>query len=128
MESRSVKAFLDTHAAIMLWNGEPLGAASEDLLERSAIFVSPVVRLELRFLEEIGRLKVPADEILGTITAELGVSQSDDPLDAVVAEAMGLDWTRDPFDRLLVATAILHRAPFVTKDQRILASFGAAVW
>jgi PIN domain nuclease of toxin-antitoxin system len=40
----------------------------------------------------------------------------------VVTQAMPLSWTRDPFDRLIVATAILHRAPLVTRDERIHAS------
>ena len=123
-----MKVFLDTHAAVMLWNGDDFGRRSKDLLERSAIFVSPAVRLELAFLHEIERLKVSADEILGGLTTELGVVQSDDPLAAVVAEAMDLHWTRDPFDRLLVATARLHRAPLVTRDSRILEHFRNAVW
>ncbi len=123
-----MKVFLDTHAAVMLWNGDDFGTRSEDLLERSAIFVSPVVRLELGFLREIERLKASADEILGLLASELGVVQSDDPLQAVVAEAMDLHWTRDPFDRLLVATAILHKAPLVTRDRQILEHYGDAVW
>jgi len=123
-----VKVFLDTHAAVMLWNGDAFAPKSEDLLERSAIFVSPAVRLELAFLREIERLKVSADEILGALAAELGVVQSDDPLQDVVAKAVDLRWTRDPFDRLLVGTAILHRAPFVTRDQHILENFEGAVW
>lgn len=123
-----MKVFLDTHAAVMLWNGDAFAPRSEDLLERSAIFVSPAVRLELAFLREIERLKVSADEILGALTSELGVVQSDDPLQAVVAKAMDLHWTRDPFDRILVATAVLHKAPFVTRDERILEHFDGAVW
>lgn len=97
-------------------------------MERSALFLSPVVRLELGFLYEIGRLKVQADEIIGVLTAELGVAQSDDPIAAVVAHAMPLTWTRDPFDRLLVATAALHRAPLITHDEQILEHFEDAVW
>ena len=123
-----MKAFLDTHVAVMLWNGDPLGRQAVNLLERSAIFVSPVVNLELAFLKEIGRLNVSPEEILGALSSEFGVAHSDDPLQAVVANAIGLSWTRDPFDRLLVATAILHKSPFVTRDQQILESFEAALW
>lgn len=112
----------------MLWNGDAFAPRSEELLERSAVFVSPALRLELTFPREIERLKVSADEILGALASELGVVQSDDPLQAVVAKAMDLRWTRDPFDRILVATAILHRAPFVTRDERILKHFDDAVW
>ena len=125
-----MKAFLDTHAAIALEEGakEVFGPAAVDLLERAALFVSPVVRLELAFLAEIGRLTVDPDEVLGNLATGLGVVQSDDPMAAVVAEAMRLVWTRDPFDRLLVATAALHRAPLITNDQRIHEYFADAVW
>lgn len=125
-----MKAFLDTHAVIGLAEGatEVFGTAALALLERAALFVSPSVRLELAFLAQIGRLTTDPDEVLGNLSARLGVSQSDDPLAAVVAVAMGLTWTRDPFDRLLVATAALHRAPFITKDRRIHENFDGAVW
>ncbi len=36
-----MKTFLDTHAAVMLWNGDDLSPKAQDLLERSALFVSP---------------------------------------------------------------------------------------
>ena len=125
-----MKAFLDTHAATALAEGavEVFGAASTDLLERAALFVSPVVRLELAFLREIGRLTVEPDEILGDLATRLGVVQSDDPMASVIAEAVHLTWTRDPFDRLLVATALLHRAPLITNDGRIHEGFADAVW
>ena len=125
-----MKAFLDTHAAVALAEGatEVFGSASLDLLERDALFVSPVVRLELAFLSEIGRLKVEPDEILGQLAADLGVLPSDDPVAAIVAEGMQLSWTRDPFDRMLVATAELHRAPFITNDRKIREYFARAVW
>lgn len=125
-----MKAFLDTHAAVALEEGatEVFGHAAIDLLERAALFISPVVRLELTFLAEIGRLTVEPDEILGHLATRLGVFQSEDPMAAVVAEAVKLTWTRDPFDRLLVATAALHRAPLITNDQLIRESFDGAVW
>ena len=125
-----MKAFLDTHAAVALAEGavERFGPPSVDLLERAALFVSPVVRLELAFLAETGRLAAEPDEVLGSLGSRLGVVQSDDPLGAVAAEAVRLEWTRDPFDRLLVATAQLHRAPLITRDRRIQEHFADAVW
>ena len=125
-----MKAFLDTHAAIALEEGakEVFGRAAIDLMERAALFVSPVVRLELAFLAEIERLTVDPDEVLGNLATKLGIVQSDDPMAAVVTEAMDLGWTRDPFDRLLVATAALHRSPLITNDQRIHDNYADAVW
>jgi len=125
-----MKAFLDTHAAVALGEGqlEVFGAASVDVMERAALFVSPVVRLELAFLAELGRLTVEPDEVLSALAAHSGVVCSEDPIAAVIAEAMDLDWTRDPFDRLLVATAALHRSPLITRDHHIHEHFASAVW
>ncbi|HEV8577776.1 MAG TPA: PIN domain-containing protein [Thermoanaerobaculia bacterium] len=125
-----MKAFLDTHAAVFLWEGraEAFGSISRELLERAALLVSPLVRLELQFLREIGKLKVDADQILGSLISDAGVVVTSDSLESLVPQAMPLSWTRDPFDRLLVATALLHQAPFVTRDRRIHENFAGAVW
>lgn len=125
-----MKAFLDTHAAVALWSGDTdaFGPRSQDLLERSALFVSPVVRLELALLKEVGRLNVTADEILNALDVDCGVRLAEDPVSLVVDRAMPLHWTRDPFDRLLVATAMLHKAPLVTRDTLIREHFEDAVW
>ncbi len=125
-----MKCFLDTHAAVALWRGDvdAFGRRSQDLLERSAVFVSPVVRLELALLKEVGRLSVSPDEILGALAVDLGVRLANDPIEPVVAKAMDLHWTRDPFDRLLVATAMLHKVPLVTRDRLINEHFDDAVW
>ena len=125
-----MKAFLDTHVAVYLASGKTreLGARARDLVERSALFVSPAVRLELAFLAELRRITASAEEVIGALAGDLGVRVASDPFDMVVAEAMSVSWTRDPFDRLIVATARLHRAPLVTRDSRMLEHFAAAVW
>ena len=125
-----MKAFLDTHAAIFLWEGrgELFGSGSRELLERAVLLASPMVRLEMGFLREVGKLKVEPDQILGALTSDYGVTVTADPMDRLVPLAMPLSWTRDPFDRLLVATALLHEAPLITRDARIQEHFAGAVW
>ncbi len=125
-----MKAFLDTHAAVFLYEGDPgrFGPAALELLERAALFCSPMVRLELALLHESGRIAPPPEALLGTLADELGVAESRDPLEAIVREAVALAWTRDPFDRMIVATAALHRAPLLTRDERIRSHFAGAVW
>ncbi len=125
-----MKAFLDTHVAVLLYSGRvgDLGVRSRDLLDRSALFVSPFVRLELRVLTEIGRLKQDADSVLGALGAEVGLAVSHESVADVVAKSLELSWTRDTIDRLLVATAMLHGAPLVTRDRRIRENFAEAVW
>ena len=125
-----MKAFLDTHAVVALGEGKrsTFGIRSLDLLDRSALFFAPVVRLELRFLEQIGRIKAPAAEVVSIVHRESGVRESQDAFGAVVDYAIAIDWTRDPFDLFIVATAMLHRAPLITKDGRIHDHYSDAVW
>ena len=68
------------------------------------------------------------DILLGQLAIERGVLMTDDSALDVVDRAMKLTWTRDPFDRLLVATALLHDAPLITRDRRIHECFAGASW
>jgi PIN domain nuclease of toxin-antitoxin system len=43
----------------------------------------------------------------------------DIPLATIVRHALPLDWTRDPFDRLLVAHSSARRVAFCTTDRGI---------
>lgn len=56
------------------------------------------------------------------------VQASADPLHDVADAAVDLTWIRDPFDRLIVANAMLHDAPLVTRDRRIHAQYPKAFW
>lgn len=130
MERKPLKAFLDTHAAVFLWEGraEAFGSSSRELLPRASLLVSPFVRLELCFLREVGKLEVDVETLLGDLASDIGVVESDEAVADIVRRAQFLDWTRDPFDRLLVATALAHDAPFVTRDRTIRQHYPAAIW
>ena len=49
-------------------------------------------------------------------------------LDAIVEQAQDIDWTRDVFDRLIVAQAALDAAALVTTDRTIRKHYPKAVW
>lgn len=42
--------------------------------------------------------------------------------------AADLSWTRDPFDRLISAHAIVANAPLITADETIRKHLSLAVW
>ena len=121
---------LDTHVVVWLYTGEierftPEGRA---LLESEQLTVSPIVQLELTFLNEIGRLKVGGADILGDLESRIRLYTVNQPLLAVVQSAASLSWTRDPFDRLIVGDALAANCPLLTKDDAIRSKVPLAVW
>lgn len=45
-----------------------------------------------------------------------------------MTHALKESWTRDPFDRLIVANAKAAGAPLITKDERIRKHYRRAIW
>lgn len=121
---------LDTHVVAWLHAGlvERFPPRARELLEREQLAISPLVCLELQYLHEIGRLSEPAEPVIAGMGRALGLRVSDCSLAALVDEATGLDWTRDPFDRLIAAHATIEQAPLLTADKGIHAHLPSAVW
>jgi PIN domain nuclease of toxin-antitoxin system len=122
--------YLDTHLVAWLYGGRTdlLPAPVRALLSREPLRVSPMVLLELQYLFEIGKTKVPGGRVIGDLEGELGLSVCDQPFERVVSGAIGIDWTRDPFDRLIVSQAAITSSTLVTKDRNIRANYGKAYW
>jgi PIN domain nuclease of toxin-antitoxin system len=121
---------LDTHVVVWLFTGETeqLSAAAIEAIEQRPLVVSPMVQLELSYLHEIGRLRVGGADIIADLERRVGLRRSDLPLDALVYTAAALTWTRDPFDRLIVADALVAGAALVTKDRSIHDHTSIARW
>jgi PIN domain nuclease of toxin-antitoxin system len=98
------------------------------LIESAALQVSPAVLLELQFLYELGRITAPATEVLRGLQQALDLHVATEPFDRVVFAACAESWTRDPFDRLIVAHARLLNATLLTKDRRIASAYGDTGW
>lgn len=97
-------------------------------MEAEAIAVSPIVELELTYLYEIGRVSEPASAPLAALQRTLGLRVVDASLTEVVKAAANLSWTRDPFDRLIAAHAIVANVPLITADKTILKHLPQATW
>jgi PIN domain nuclease of toxin-antitoxin system len=112
---------LDTHVVVWLYTGEieQLSTAAIAEIEQHELVVSPMVQLELSYLHEIGRLTIGGADIIADLEPRVGLRRSDLPLEALVDTAASLTWTRDPFDRLIVADALVAGASLITKDRTI---------
>lgn len=122
--------YLDTHVAAWLFAGEVtrLSAAARAAIDADELLVSPAVVLELQYLYETKRVADAADQVVDDLRHRLGVQVCDLPFPDVVRRAMPLSWTRDPFDRLIVAQAALREATLVTKDRTLRKRYRASVW
>jgi PIN domain nuclease of toxin-antitoxin system len=121
---------LDTHVVVWLYTGEieRLSDAAVQALEAEEPIVSPMVQLELTLLHEIGRLSVTGADIIGDLANRIGLRLSDVPMATVVQAAAPLTWTRDPFDRMIVADAQSAGAALITKDREIHRNTTIAAW
>ncbi len=121
---------LDTHVVVWLYVGETkrIAPAARRLIEANDVGVSPIVLLELEFLREIGRTRVPSAEVLAALAADIGLAVADISLAKAVAAATLHPWTRDPFDRLIVASASALGHRLLTADRSIRKHFAGATW
>lgn len=127
---KSALIHLDTHIVCWLYEGraELLTPAALRAIESGLLQVSPVVQLELTYLHEIGRISREGGYVLHALTKDIGLSVADVSLVQVIKIAGALTWTRDPFDRMIVAHAMVADAALVSKDRLIRKHCDKAIW
>jgi PIN domain nuclease of toxin-antitoxin system len=122
--------YLDTHVVVWLYGGhlDLISTGARSLIEGNDLMISPMVGLELEYLYESGRTAEPAAPVIQALAREVGLKRCDLPFADVVDAALLESWTRDPFDRLVVAQARLRGASLLTKDSAIWEHYGDAIW
>ncbi len=87
-----------------------------------------MVLLEMEMLREIGRLNASPSEFLTILRRDFEVAVCRIPWHEVVEVSLSEYWTRDPFDRLIVANARVAGGKLATRDRRILENYAEAIW
>ena len=123
-------AYLDTHVVAWLFAGDVglLTERARTIVRQNALLISPCVRLELQYLYESGRTRAPARTVARALADSIGLGLCGLPFGRVIEAAERQSWTRDPFDRIIVAQAALAGAPLVTKDRTIQEHYAKSVW
>jgi PIN domain nuclease of toxin-antitoxin system len=124
-------AYLDTHAAVFLHDGliEEFSMEAMRQLEANDLLISPTVLLEFDYLFQRKRIGIGARPLFAAISASFDVRLCDLSFGKIADEALDIQWTMDPFDRLIVAHARANRgAPLITRDRLIRKNYCAAVW
>ena len=119
--AKAALILLDTNALIWLHQRH---RRARPLASVPRLFASPATMLELQFLAESGRLKLREG-----FTAERLVVDDRWAIDEVPSTrwftlATEVGWTRDPFDRLIVAHARLRGWKLATADAVLLQQLG----
>ena len=122
--------YLDTHVVVWLYSAELdlFSPTACQLIEDNELLISPMVLLELQYLMEIKRIIVEPTVIFDNLSETVGLQKCRSSFGLVVAESMRITWTRDPFDRIITATAAMHNAILLTKDEQIRQEYDRALW
>jgi PIN domain nuclease of toxin-antitoxin system len=124
-------AYLDTQVVIWLAEGntKPLSRDAKRLIEESDLLVSPMATFEFDILYEIRRTKMPWSAVRADLEYELGLRVCDLSFSRVADAARNDGWTRDPFDRLIVANAKANGLAYlISADEEIRKNYQRAVW
>jgi PIN domain nuclease of toxin-antitoxin system len=108
---------LDTHAVIWLAQGH---RRARPLRTFPRLHVSPVTLLEIQFLLEAGRVRFKEHRAADSLLVDERWQIDEPPASKWFVAACSLGWTRDPFDRLIVAHARVRRWKLATADEVLL--------
>jgi PIN domain nuclease of toxin-antitoxin system len=124
-------AYLDTNVVIRVAAGHlrAVGREASRLMAKADLLISPMVLLELEYLYEIKRLVLPARDILRKMESEAAVRICDLAFVDVATAALDEKWTRDAFDRMIVAQAKVNGlAPLISSDEQIAQHYPRTIW
>ena len=124
-------SYIDTCVARWLVDGNigKLTLGAKEHIEKTDLFISPIVFLELQYLYEIRRVAQPAQQAYMYLHETIGLSICQFPFHTVIACAAAESWTRDPFDRLIVSYAKANgNAPLISSDDMIRENYKQTIW
>lgn len=124
-----MKLLLDTHAALWWLSGdERFGdtAVRQLIDETNQVLLSAAVVWEVAVKRSLGKLEAPED--LAPTLLDAGAQALAVSLDHAAA-AERLPWHhRDPFDRMLVAQAVIEGAAIVSRDEALRPYGVTLIW
>jgi len=126
-----VIAYLDSSVAVWLAQGKTssLSKEAKAVSRRAELLISPIVLLELEVLYEIRRTVLRSQDLLLKLQRELGVRVCELGFASIATIAAGEKWTRDPFDRIIVAHAKANGlAALISSDEHIAEHYPRTVW
>jgi PIN domain nuclease of toxin-antitoxin system len=125
-------AYIDTNVAVWLAQGSlnRISPKAQKCVQTAAnLLLSPVVLIELEYLYEIGRILISATDLRVKLEHEIGIRMCSLDFLPVAQMALNEKWTRDPFDRIIVAHAKANGlSPLVSADEEIKKRYSRTIW
>jgi len=110
---------LDTSAILWILAGHRRARRLQE--ETARLYMSPVSMLELKYLVESGRLRETPGRSVKDVADDPRWQLDSPSSERLFTAALDVVWTRDPFDRLIAAHALLRRWRIATGDRHLLA-------
>jgi PIN domain nuclease of toxin-antitoxin system len=126
-----LSAYLDTQVAVWLaqFNLKRISRAARMQMERTDLLLSPMALMEMEYLYEMQKIVLRAEEVKLKLEHELGVRICAFSFPFIASAAIHEKWTRDPFDRLIVAHAQANGlSPLISADSHIQDHYPRNVW
>ena len=122
--------YLDTHIVVWLYAGlvKKLTNFAKKKIENSDVMISEIVRLELQYLYEIHRITDTPEKIIESLSQSIGLKLSNSALTDIIDQALTIDWTRDVFDRLIVAESMAYQKELISADENIRTHYNRTIW
>jgi PIN domain nuclease of toxin-antitoxin system len=124
-------AYLDTHVAVYLAEGmhKRITSDAKRMIDRAELLISPMAVVEMEILNEVRKIKMSSRDIQRKLEHEIGLRVCDLPFPQVADIARDEAWTRDPFDRIIVAQAKANGfASLISSDGHIAQNYPRTVW
>ena len=122
--------YCDTHVLVWLYQKDRTRFSKRALefIEREECFISPIVYLELEYLFEIGKITAHANTIVEYLLTKMELRICKKPFFDVIRRVIDMKWTRDPFDRIIVAQASIDNSLLLSKDGYIQTHYSNTLW
>ena len=125
-----MKYVLDTHPLVFLiYKPANLSKKAVKIIQNDSniLYIPTIALLEIKYLFEIEKIKGRISDVIHYIKQKTNIyiiGFNEDELQ----EALLLKSTRDPFDRIILATAMSMEIHIITKDQWMRKTYSKTIW
>jgi len=125
-----MSCFLDTHIVIWLYEKRInlLSEKAKKYIEENDLLISPIVNMEIEYLFEIEKIKDNSETILGYLEKNIGLRVQNSDFKEIIKISLNEKWTRDPFDRIIVAHAKYMDLTLISKDEKITKNYFRTIY